>query len=150
MLFWSLTCVNSLLDGNESHRQSVLDVNQLHVHKDVAQMTLEEPKQKGIKVRKCNLTGWNSVWSWSKREPTYVFFGEDPREAQVTRDLGFEKSVFPQISIQTVGSYSDLDVVQGQEGKGHRTGSDVTQEAGCPVAHKVDILKVGNPTLMHL
>lgn len=33
---WSLTRVNSLLDGDESHWQSVLDVDQLHVHKDVA------------------------------------------------------------------------------------------------------------------
>lgn len=63
-------------------------------------------------------------------EPTYVFFGEDPREAQVAGHLGFEKSVLPQIGIQTVGSYSDLHVVQGQEGKGHRTES-------------------GNPTLIH-
>lgn len=61
---------------------------------------------------------------------TYVFFGEDPREAQVTGHLGFEQSVFPQISIQTVGGYGDLDVVQGQEGKGHWTGIEVTEETG--------------------
>lgn len=51
--------------------------------------------------------------------PTYVFFGEDPGEAQVTGHLGLEKSVFPQVGIQAVGSNRDLDVVQSQEGKGH-------------------------------
>lgn len=51
-------------------------------------------------------------------EPAYVFLGEDPGEAQVAGHLGFEKAVFPQIGIQTVGSYSDLDVVHSQEGKG--------------------------------
>lgn len=35
------TCVHRLLDGNEAHRQSVLDINQLHVHKNVAQVALQ-------------------------------------------------------------------------------------------------------------
>lgn len=35
------TCVHRLLDGDEAHGQRVLDVDQLHVHKDVAQVALQ-------------------------------------------------------------------------------------------------------------
>lgn len=35
------TCVHRLLDGDEAHGQRVLDVDQLHVHEDVAQVALQ-------------------------------------------------------------------------------------------------------------
>lgn len=66
--------------------------------------------QNSARVRRKPLAFWQPG-------PTHVFFGEDPGEAQVAGHLGFEKSVLPQVGIQAVGSYSDLDAVQSQGGK---------------------------------
>lgn len=40
-----LTCVHGLLDGNEAHRQCVLDIDELHVHQHVPQVTLGKKKR---------------------------------------------------------------------------------------------------------
>lgn len=40
---------------------------------------------------------------------TYILFGEDPSEAKVTRHFGFEKAIFPQVSIQAVCCCWDLE-----------------------------------------
>lgn len=41
-------------------------------------------------------------------ELTYVFFREDPGEAEVAGHLGFEKAIFPQVSIQAICCCRDL------------------------------------------
>lgn len=40
---------------------------------------------------------------------TYIFFGENSGEAEVTGHLGFEKTVFPQVSIQAISGGRDLE-----------------------------------------
>lgn len=52
----------------------------------------------------------NSCWNfffWG--ELTYIFFWEDPGEAEIAGHLGFEESVFPQVSIQAICCRRDLD-----------------------------------------
>lgn len=39
---------------------------------------------------------------------TYIFFREDPGEAEVAGNLGFEKAIFPQVSIQAICCCTDL------------------------------------------
>lgn len=42
------TCVNRLLDRDEAHRESILYIDQLHVHKNVAQVALQVNKDKQV------------------------------------------------------------------------------------------------------
>lgn len=89
------------------------------------------------------LAGALAFW---QHEPTYVFFGEDPGEAQVTGHLGFEKSVFPQIRIQTVGSYSDLNVQRKEK----VTELGQVSLSRAEVVNRVAIFRVGSPIFIHL
>lgn len=45
----TLTCVNCLLDGDEAYRQRVLDIDELHINQDIAQVALQrEEKQRAV------------------------------------------------------------------------------------------------------
>lgn len=100
------TCVHRLLDGDEAHGQSVLDVDQLHVHQNVAQVALREKEREekascsgaARKTKRCQ----TASTAPRPRRRTYVFLREDPGEAQVPRHLGFEKPVFPEVGVQAV------------------------------------------------
>lgn len=63
-------------------------------------------------------------------EFTYIFFREDPGEAEVAGNLGFEKAIFPQVSIQAICCCTDLEAEKVRESR-QRQIEYLAVTAGC-------------------
>lgn len=61
---------------------------------------------------------------------TYIFFREDPGEAEVAGNLGFEKAIFPQVSIQAICCCTDLEAENVRESR-QRQIEYLAVTAGC-------------------